>query len=47
MMPINLRNIPILNIKCSDYCCIISRSSKGESIELLQNIKLIEKSEAL
>ena len=47
MMSINLSNIPILNIKGSDYCCIISRNSKGGGIKLLQNIELIEKNEIL
>ena len=47
MMSINLIKILILNIKGSDYCCIISRSSKGEGIKLLQNIELTEKSETL
>ena len=43
MTSINLSNIPILNIKGSDYCCIISRSNKGAGIKLLENIELIEK----
>ena len=37
----------ILNIKGSDYCCIITRISKSEAIKLLQNIDLTEKSGTL
>ena len=44
MMPLNLSDIAILNIKGSDYCCIISRISKSEAIKLMQNIDLTEKS---
>ena len=44
-MSINLRNIAILNIKGSDYCCIISLISKNEAIKLLQNANLTEKKE--
>ena len=40
MMPINLSNIAILNIKGSDYCCIISLVSKNEVVNLLQNADL-------
>ena len=36
MMSVNLRDIAILNIKGSDYCCIISSVSKNEAINLLQ-----------
>ena len=43
-MPLNLSDIAILNIKGSDYCCIISRISKSEAIKLMQNIDLTEKS---
>ena len=43
----NLRDIAILNIKCVGYCCIISGISKSEAINLMQNIHLTEKSEAL
>ena len=36
MMSINLSDIiPILNIKCSNYHCIISLISKNEAIKLL------------
>ena len=39
----NLSDIDILNIKGSDYCCIISRISKNEAINLMQNVDLTEK----
>ena len=41
----NLSDIAILNIKGSDYHCIISRISKSQAIKLLQNIDLTEKKE--
>ena len=44
MMPINLGNIAILNIKGSDYCCIISLINKNKAINLLQNADLTLKS---
>ena len=47
MMFVNLSNIAILNIKGSDYCCIISLISKTEAINLLQNADLTEKSGTL
>ena len=47
MMSINLSDIAILNIKGSDYCCIISLISKNEATNLLQNADLTEKSGAL
>ena len=34
-MYVNFSNIDILNIKDSDYCCIISLISKNEAINLL------------
>ena len=40
MMPINLSNIAILNIKGSDYRCIISLVSKNVAVNLLQNADL-------
>ena len=43
MMSVNLSDIGILNIKGSDYCCIISLISKKEAIKLLQNADLTEK----
>ena len=36
-------DIATLNIKGSDYGCIISLISKNETINLLQNADLIEK----
>ena len=45
MMHVNLRDIAILNIKGSDYHCIICLISKNEAINLLQNANLTEKSE--
>ena len=39
----NLSNIYILNIKNSDYRCIINGISKNKAIKLLQNIDLTEK----
>ena len=34
MMSMNLSSIALLNIKGSDYCCIISGISKNEAINL-------------
>ena len=47
MMSANLSDIAILNIKGSDYGCIISLISKNEAINLLQNADLTEKSGTL
>ena len=47
MMPMNLSDIAILNIKSDDYRCIISEISKNEAINLMQNADLTEKSETL
>ena len=38
MMSMNLSDIAILNIKGSDYHCIITGISKSEAVSLLQNI---------
>ena len=46
-MSINFSDIAILNIKGSDYCCIISRISKSEAINLMQNTDLTKKSRNL
>ena len=43
MMSMNLCNIAILIIKGSDYRCIISRISKNEAINLIQNADLTKK----
>ena len=40
----NLSDIAILNIKGSDYRCIISLISKNESVNLMKNTDLTEKS---
>ena len=47
MMSLNLTDIAILSIKGSDYCCIVSLISKNESINLMQNADLTEKSRTL
>ena len=44
MMSMNLSKIAILNVKSSDYRCIISRISKSEAINVFRNIDLTEKS---
>ena len=43
----NLSNIAILNIKGSDYCCIVSLISKNEALNLMQNADLVEKTGTL
>ena len=43
VMYMNLSDIAILNIKGSDYRCIISRISKNEAINLIQNADLTKK----
>ena len=42
-MSINLSDIAVLNIKGSDYRCIISLTCKNEAIKLMQNADLTEK----
>ena len=42
-MFINLSDIAILNIKGSDYWCIISGISKNDAINLMQNTALTKK----
>ena len=44
---IKLCDIAILNIKGSDYHCIISLISKKDSIKFMQNADLTEKRRAL
>ena len=44
MMFINLSGIAVLNIKVSDYRCIIRLINKNEAMNLMQNTNLIEKS---
>ena len=46
-MSMNLSDIAILNIKGSDYHCIISLISKNEAISSMQNVDLTEKSRTL
>ena len=43
MMFMSLNNIAILNIKGSDYRCIISLISQNEVVKLMQNADLTEK----
>ena len=47
MMSVNLSDIAILNIKCSDYCSIIIKISKSKAIKLLEKTDLTEKSGTL
>ena len=47
MMSINLSDIAILNIKGSNHYCIMSLISKNETINLIQNSNLTEKSRTL
>ena len=46
-MSVNLSGITILNIKGSDYRCIISLISKNVAINLMQNDDLTEESGTL
>ena len=43
-MSMSLSDTAIFNIKGSDYHCIISGISKNETINLMQNADLTEKS---
>ena len=45
MMFMTSMNIAILNIKESDYCCIINLISKNEAINLMQNADSTKKTE--
>ena len=47
MLSMNLSYIAILNIKGSNYCCIISLISINEAINLMQNADLTKKSRTL
>ena len=47
IMSVNLSNIAILNIKGSDYHCIISLICKNEAINLTQYADLTKKSGVL
>ena len=46
-MSMNISNIAILNIEGAEYSCIVSRISKSEAINVMENIDLIGKSRAL
>ena len=43
MMPMNLNDIAILNVRSIDYCCIVNRISKDGSMGLLRNSSLNQK----
>ena len=47
MMSMNLSDIAVLNIKGSDYRCIISLISKNDALNLLQKTDLTVKSKTL
>ena len=47
MISMNFSDIAILNIKGSDYFCIISLISKNKTINLMQNADLTKKSRKL
>ena len=47
MMSMSFSYIAILNIKDSDYCCIISLIGKNEAITLMRNTDLAVKSGTL
>ena len=47
MVSMNLSDIAILNIKGSDFCCIIGLIRKNETTNLMQNANLTKKSETL
>ena len=47
MVSMNLSDIAILNIKASDYRCIIRLISENKAINLMQNADLTEKSKTL
>ena len=47
MISMNLNDITIINVKGSDYHCIISLISKNKAIKLMQNNDLTKKSRTL
>ena len=47
ILSMNLSGVAILNIKGSDYRCIISGISKNEAINLMQKVDLTKKSRTL
>ena len=42
-MSVNLKDVAFLNVKGSDYSCIITLTSKNEAINVLENADLNEK----
>ena len=44
MMSMNFSDMAISNIEGADYCSIISRISKSDAINLIQNINLTKSS---
>ena len=47
MMSMNLSDIALSNIKGANHCCVISRISKSEVINVMQNINMTEKRRTL
>ena len=47
MISMNLNDITIINVKGSDYHCIISLISKNKDIKLMQNNDLTKKGRTL
>ena len=47
IMSMNSSNVAILTIKNTDYRCVVTGISKSETIKILQNIDLSEKSGTL
>ena len=47
MMSRNLSDNPVLNIKGSDCCCIISNLTKSEAINIMQNTGFTKKGRTL
>ena len=47
MMSVQLSDIAILEIWNADYCCIISRISKSQALNVMQNIDFTEQSGTL
>ena len=47
IMSMKVDEIAILNIKCSNYCCIVTLSSRNDAINSMQYADLIEKSGTL
>ena len=47
MMSVQLSDIAILEIWNADYCCIMSRISKSQALNVMQNIDFTEQSRTL